>query len=86
MFPTMVLICVLCFCRPAFCKFKRIGCLWQGPFHKLRDHEEKCSHPGMTGLQLMDSLQAIEKIHQDEKELFQNILTLLSYEKIAING
>ena len=40
----------------------------------------------MTGLQLMESLEAIEKIRQDEKELFQNILTLLSYEKIAING
>jgi len=69
-----------------YCKFKRIGCLWQGPFHKLRDHEEKCTHPGMTGLQLMDSLEVIDKIHKAERDLFQNILNLLSYEKIAING
>lgn len=72
--------------RPVYCKFKRIGCLWHGPFHKLRDHEEKCPHPGMTGLQLMDSLEVIDKNHKDERELFQNILALLSYEKIAING
>lgn len=76
----------LYFCRPVYCKFKRIGCLWGGPFHKLRDHEEKCVHPGMTGFQLMESLETTEKLHQDEKELFQNILNLLSYEKIAING
>ena len=74
------------FFRPVYCKFKRIGCLWQGPFHKLRDHEEKCTHPGMTGQQLMESLEVIEKMHQDEKEVFGNILALLSYEKIAING
>lgn len=40
----------------------------------------------MTGFQLMESLETTEKLHQDEKELFQNILNLLSYEKIAING
>lgn len=74
-----------CLNRPVYCKFKRIGCLWGGPFHKLRDHEEKCVHPGMTGFQLMESLETTEKLHQDEKELFQNILNLLSYEKIAIN-
>ena len=68
------------------CKFKRIGCLWRGPFHKLRDHEEKCTHPGMTGLQLMESLEVVDKRHKDEMELFQNIVTLLSHEKIAING
>lgn len=34
----------------------------------------------------MESLEVIEKMHQDEKEVFENILALLSYEKIAING
>ena len=69
-----------------YCKFKRIGCLWQGPFHELMGHEEKCAYPAMTGLQLMESLEVIDKKHKGEMELFQNILTLLSYEKIAING
>jgi len=34
----------------------------------------------------MDSLEVIDKIHKAERDLFQNILNLLSYEKIAING
>ena len=68
------------------CKFKRLGCLWYGPFHEQRDHEDKCVHPGMTGLQLMESLEVVDKNHKDEQELFQNILNLLSFEKIAING
>lgn len=40
----------------------------------------------MTGLQLMESLEVVDKNHKDEQELFQNILNLLSFEKIAING
>lgn len=34
----------------------------------------------------MESLQVIDKDHEDEQDLFQNILNLLSFEKIAING
>lgn len=34
----------------------------------------------------MESLQVIDKDHKDEQDLFQNILNLLSFEKIAING
>ncbi|XP_027048166.1 cysteine and histidine-rich protein 1-like [Pocillopora damicornis] len=74
-----------CLNRPVCCKFKRIGCLWEGPFHKLRDHEDKCDHPNMTGMQLMESLEVIDRNHKDEQDLFQNILNLLSFEKIAIN-
>lgn len=40
----------------------------------------------MTGLQLMESLEVVDRKHKDEMELFQNIVTLLSHEKIAING
>ena len=40
----------------------------------------------MTGLELMDSLEVVDKSHMDQQELFNTILGLLSYEKIAING
>lgn len=40
----------------------------------------------MTGMQLMESLEVIDRNHKDEQDLFQNILNLLSFEKIAING
>lgn len=34
----------------------------------------------------MESLEAVDKNQKEEQELFQNILNLLSFEKIAING
>jgi len=34
----------------------------------------------------MESLEVVDRHHKDEQELFENILNLLSFEKIAING
>lgn len=68
------------------CKYKRLGCTWQGPFHELDKHEVECAHPHKTGFELMTALDAIDETNNRNMRMLQTIVGLLSYEKIAING
>ncbi|CAI9737399.1 and histidine-rich 1-like [Octopus vulgaris] len=75
----------LCQERPSSCKYAQLGCPWRGPYHELKEHEENCSHPQKTGIELMDALQAIDKQNTEQLKLYEDIFALLSYEKITFN-
>lgn len=68
------------------CKYKRIGCPWQGPFHELPAHEGECSHPTKTGTELMGILGEMEQNHRRDMQLYNSIFSLLCYEKIGFTG
>ncbi|KAK2830321.1 hypothetical protein Q5P01_018252 [Channa striata] len=69
--------------RVTQCKYKRIGCPWQGPFHELIAHENECSHPTKTGTELMEILGEMDQNHRRDMQLYNSIFTLLCYEKIG---
>ncbi|XP_057244492.1 zinc finger TRAF-type-containing protein 1 [Malurus melanocephalus] len=68
------------------CKYKRIGCPWQGPFHELSVHEAECTHPTKTGNELMDILDEMDQTRKKEMQLYNSIFSLLSFEKIGYTG
>ncbi|XP_048142123.1 LOW QUALITY PROTEIN: cysteine and histidine-rich protein 1-A-like [Corvus hawaiiensis] len=69
--------------RVTQCKYKRIGCPWQGPFHELSVHESECTHPTKTGNELMDILDEMDQTRKKEMQLYNSIFSLLSFEKIG---
>lgn len=69
--------------RVTQCKYKRIGCPWQGPFHELPAHESECSHPTKTGTELMGILGEMDQSHRRDMQLYNSIFSLLCYEKIG---
>ncbi|XP_053251059.1 zinc finger TRAF-type-containing protein 1 [Podarcis raffonei] len=69
--------------RVTRCKYKRIGCPWQGPFHELTVHEAECTHPTKTGNELMEILDEMDQTHKKEMQLYNSIFGLLSFEKIG---
>ena len=75
-----------CRSRNVPCKYERIGCPWRGPFHERQAHESTCAHPRKSGDDIMEALQVIDTERQAEMRLFQNIFSLLSFEKIAFSG
>lgn len=72
--------------RVTQCKYKRIGCPWQGPFHELTVHESECCHPTKTGNELMEILDEMDQTHKKEMQLYNSIFSLLSFEKIGYTG
>lgn len=79
--------CLFCSpCRVTQCKYKRIGCPWQGPFHELTGHESECCHPTKTGNELMEILDEMDQSHKKEMQLYNSIFGLLSFEKIGYTG
>ncbi|CAH2286305.1 cysteine and histidine-rich 1 [Pelobates cultripes] len=72
--------------RVTQCKYKRIGCPWQGPFHELTVHESECCHPTKTGSELMEILGEMDQTHKKEMQLYNSIFSLLSFEKIGYTG
>ncbi|CAM5107416.1 unnamed protein product [Natator depressus] len=69
--------------RVTQCKYKRIGCPWQGPYHELTVHEAECTHPTKTGNELMEILDEMDQTHKKEMQLYNSIFSLLSFEKIG---
>ncbi|XP_074842608.1 zinc finger TRAF-type-containing protein 1 isoform X1 [Carettochelys insculpta] len=69
--------------RVTQCKYKRIGCPWQGPYHELTVHETECTHPTKTGNELMEILDEMDQTHKKEMQLYNSIFSLLSFEKIG---
>ncbi|XP_033103839.1 cysteine and histidine-rich protein 1-like [Anneissia japonica] len=72
-----------CLERLTKCQYQRIGCNWQGTFHKLADHEEECSHPKKTGVEVMKALDEIDRQAGQELKMLRSIFDLLSFEKIT---
>ncbi|XP_010131722.1 PREDICTED: cysteine and histidine-rich protein 1 [Buceros rhinoceros silvestris] len=70
--------------RVTQCKYKRIGCPWQGPYHELTVHEAECTHPTKTGNELMEILDEMDQTRQKEMQLYNSIFSLLSFEKIDL--
>ncbi|XP_010145608.1 PREDICTED: uncharacterized protein LOC104506374, partial [Eurypyga helias] len=69
--------------RVTQCKYKRIGCPWQGPYHELTVHEAECTHPTKTGNELMEILDEMDQTRKKEMQLYNSIFSLLSFEKIG---
>ncbi|XP_014811586.1 PREDICTED: uncharacterized protein LOC106896268, partial [Calidris pugnax] len=72
--------------RVTQCKYKRIGCPWQGPYHELTVHEAECTHPTKTGNELMEILDEMDQTRKKEMQLYNSIFNLLSFEKIGYTG
>ncbi|XP_009887548.1 PREDICTED: cysteine and histidine-rich protein 1-B-like, partial [Charadrius vociferus] len=72
--------------RVTQCKYKRIGCPWQGPYHELTVHEAECTHPTKTGNELMEILDEMDQTRKKEMQLYNSIFSLLSFEKIGYTG
>ncbi|NXV95120.1 CYR1B protein, partial [Calonectris borealis] len=72
--------------RVTQCKYKRIGCPWQGPYHELSVHEAECTHPTKTGNELMEILDEMDQTRKKEMQLYNSIFSLLSFEKIGYTG
>lgn len=66
--------------------YSRIGCPWNGPHHELAGHEESCTHPQKSGLEIMESLKQIDNAQDKQQMLFKDIFNLLSFEKVTFNG
>ncbi|XP_071957575.1 zinc finger TRAF-type-containing protein 1-B-like [Antedon mediterranea] len=73
----------LCMDRMTKCQYHRIGCTWQGIFHKLADHEEGCSHLKKTGVEVLKALEDIDRQANEEMRMLRSIFDLLSFEKIT---
>ncbi|KAM8966297.1 zinc finger TRAF-type-containing protein 1 [Pelodytes ibericus] len=72
-----------CLDRVTQCKYNRIGCPWQGPYHELTVHESECCHPTKAGSELMEILGEMDQTHKKEMQLYNSIFSLLSFEKIG---
>jgi len=71
--------------RICACKYHRIGCPWRGPLHELEQHETECVHPNNNGADVMKALELIDQKYIEERNLYDSIFDLLSYEKITFN-
>ncbi|XP_062384822.1 zinc finger TRAF-type-containing protein 1 isoform X1 [Sardina pilchardus] len=72
--------------RVTRCKYVRIGCPWQGPFHELPAHEAACCHPSKSGQELMGILSDMDQQHRRELTLYSSIFNLLCFEKIGFTA
>ena len=52
----------------------------------MAQHEELCVHPKKTGLEVMGAVVQQDVHAEEEKKLYSDIFSLLSYEKITFNG
>ncbi|XP_013162862.1 PREDICTED: cysteine and histidine-rich protein 1 homolog [Papilio xuthus] len=75
----------LCNERVTGCKYACIGCTWRGPAHEARGHEAGCAHPARSAADLVELLAERERRAQDAAAVHEQILDLLSYEKITVN-
>lgn len=68
------------------CKYACIGCRWRGPAHEAAEHETQCSHPAKSAADLLTLLAERERENRQATAVYEQILDLLSYEKITFNG
>lgn len=74
-----------CVDRLVPCKYKQIGCHWQGMFRTKRDHEDRCAQTRKSGLEIMDSLEKISKEENSKLALYRSIFSLFSFERILVH-
>ncbi|XP_072943019.1 zinc finger TRAF-type-containing protein 1 homolog isoform X1 [Epargyreus clarus] len=67
------------------CRYACIGCPWRGPAHEAGAHEAACAHPARSAADVLDALAERERRAADTYALYEQILDLLSYEKITFN-
>lgn len=70
--------------RPALCKYKSLGCSWNGVWHQLDTHEKECLFPQKTGADLLENVSNLSSEAKEELRRYQDLFQMLSYEKIAI--
>ncbi|CAK1584979.1 unnamed protein product [Parnassius mnemosyne] len=75
----------ICDERLTGCKYACIGCPWRGPAHEAGSHEAQCAHPAKSAADLMALLADRERQARDSTAVYEQIMDLLSYEKITFN-
>lgn len=68
------------------CRFACIGCPWLGPAHEGAAHEAACAHPGKSAAAVVSVLAERERRCREASQVYNQVLDLLSYEKITFNG
>lgn len=76
---------VSCEDRLTGCRYAIIGCEWRGPAHEALSHEAACAHPNKSASEVVPLLLAREREARDDRQIYMQILDLLSYEKIIFN-
>ncbi|GBP31951.1 Cysteine and histidine-rich protein 1 homolog [Eumeta japonica] len=67
------------------CRYAVIGCPWRGPAHEAGTHETACAHPAKSAADVVEALEARDRNAADVTAVHNQILDLLSYEKITFN-
>ncbi|CAG9137240.1 unnamed protein product [Plutella xylostella] len=67
------------------CRYACIGCPWRGPHHECAAHEAACASPARSAADVIDALAARERLYQEENKVYNQVIDLLSYEKITFN-
>ena len=72
--------------RMTGCRFACIGCPWLGPAHEGGAHEAQCAHPHKSAAEVVSVLAERDKRNREATVIYNQVLELLSYEKITFNG
>ncbi|XP_050550707.1 cysteine and histidine-rich protein 1 homolog isoform X2 [Spodoptera frugiperda] len=67
------------------CRYACIGCPWLGPAHEGGAHEAACAHPGKSAADVVATLAERDRVVNEANAVYNQVLDLLSYEKIAFN-
>ena len=72
--------------RISKCGYAPIGCQWKGPNLDVKGHEKDCEYPGKTGADVLAAVEESSRSYQSEIRNYQDIVNLLSFEKLTFNG
>lgn len=73
-------------CRLTGCRYACIGCPWLGPAHEAGAHEGACAHPFKSAADVVATLAERDKRAKEANAVYNQVMDLLSYEKITFNG
>lgn len=68
------------------CDYALLGCTWNGPYHSLSPHLMLCEYPNKIGTELIDTIRAQKKAHDEEKKCLETVVDLLSLNQIGVSG
>ncbi|KAL4704144.1 hypothetical protein ACJJTC_012960 [Scirpophaga incertulas] len=71
--------------RETGCSYACLGCPWRGPWHEAASHEADCSRPQRSAREALASLAEREASHKAALALHDQLLDMMSMEKIAFN-
>ncbi|KAI5631418.1 hypothetical protein NE865_15869 [Phthorimaea operculella] len=71
--------------RLTTCQYACIGCPWRGPWHESAAHAAQCAHPAKSAADVVAVLAEKDKQAQEAAGIYNQIIDLLSYEKITFN-